>query len=152
MRKTVRTAAIAGSALALLASGTAFAQGGPPGGSGGGAGGGGGGGGGGGTASCAKIGLTNSIGYYSVWAAIWTRYNINSTCSGPSVTWRMTYTNDTTGAVELTRYGSTYYGGNSGTVDEDWAAKSTTYTVTMTVAGSDGAVITSQSTSVTTGP
>src|SRR5438270_5618104 len=39
------------------------------------------------TGPCAHIAsFSNSVGYYSVFAAIWTPYSISGTCSGP-VTW-----------------------------------------------------------------
>jgi len=114
-----------------------------------------GGGGGGGTttspapASCAAItSFSNSDGYYSVWAAIWTKFSISTSC-GPA-NWSMTYTNGTTGLVDLTVGTSTAYE-PSGTVDEDWAAFSTPYTVTLTVTNPyTGAVLASQSAVVTT--
>jgi hypothetical protein len=120
--------------------------------------GGGGGGGGGGTTttpapaptSCAKISsFSNSNGYYSVWAAIWTPFSIQSSCSTP-VNWSMTYTNGDTGAVDFARSSSTAYM-SSGTIDEDWAAFSTPYTVALTVTDPNtGAVLASQSALVTT--
>src|SRR5947209_5628947 len=121
----------------------------------------GGGGGGGGTAttttttttsssSCAKISaFSNSTGYYSIWAAIWTSYGISSTCSG-QVNWQMTYLNGNTGAVDFSRSGYFYGSGTSATVDEDWAAFSTPYTVTLTVTDSAGNVLATQSAVVTT--
>src|SRR5947209_2224645 len=82
--------------------------------------------------SCAKIAsFSNSTGYYSVWAAIWTPFSISSSCSVP-VNWQMTYTNGNTGVVDFSRSSSTAYM-SSGTIDEDWAAFSTPYTVTLTV-------------------
>ena len=120
---------------------------------------GGGGGGGGGTttttttttpSSCAKIAsFSNSNGYYSVWAAIWTSFSITNSCS-TAVNWSMTYTNGNTGAVDFARSSSTAYM-PSGTIDEDWAAFSTPYTVTLTVTDPyTGAVLASQSAVVTT--
>jgi hypothetical protein len=125
----------------------------------GGAGGGGGGGGGGATTttpapttppSCAKVtGFSNSTGYYSVWAAIWTPFSVTTTCADP-VNWAMTYTNGGTGAVDFVRSGSTTSQAN-GTIDEDWAAFSTAYTVTLTVTDSyTGAVLATQSAAITT--
>ena len=116
--------------------------------------GGGSGGGGGGTTtpttapgSCATItGFSNSTGYYSVWAAIWTQFSWSSTCS-TSVTMSMTYLNGNTGAIDFARSSSTM---TNGTIDEDWAAFSTPYTVTMTLTDSSGAVLASQSALVTT--
>src|SRR5947209_9954033 len=123
----------------------------------------GGGGGGGGTtttattttaslSSCAKItSFSNSTGYYSIWAAIWTPFSISSSCSTPP-NWRMTYTNGNTGAVDFSVGTSTAYE-PSGTVDEDWAAFSTPYTVTLTVTDPyTGAVLATQSAQVTTKP
>jgi hypothetical protein len=119
----------------------------------------GGGGGGGGTtttttttssSSCAKItAFSNSTGYYSIWAAIWTSYGISSSCSG-QVNWQMTYFDGNTGAVDFSRSGYFYGSGTSGTVDEDWAAFSTPYTVTLTVTDSTGNVLATQSAVVTT--
>ncbi len=106
-------------------------------------GGGAGGGGGGGTittspappptpTSCATIAsFSNSTGYYSVFAAIWTPFSISDSCVSPA-SWTMTYTNGATGAVDFVRSGSTAYQ-TSGTIDEDWAAFSVPYTVTLTV-------------------
>ena len=113
--------------------------------------------GGGGTATatvpasgaCAQITtFANSTGYYSAWAAIWTQFSITDSCSYP-VNWEMTYTNGTTGAVDFARSSSTQYM-PSGTIDEDWAAFSNAYTVTLTVTDPGGAVITSRSAVVTT--
>ena len=123
---------------------------------------GGGGGGGGGTTtttttstaptSCAKISsFSNSTGYYSIWAAIWTPFSISNSCPS-AVNWQMTYTNGNTGAVDFSRGSSTAYM-SSGTIDEDWAAFSTPYTVTLTVTDpGTGAVLASQSALVTTKP
>ncbi len=114
---------------------------------------GGGGGGGGGTTTpppttaCATIkSFSNSTGYYSVYAAIWTSFSISSTCTA---NWQMTYTNGTTGAVDFARGSSTAYQ-TSGTIDEDWAAFSTTYTVSLTITDASGAVLDSRSALVTT--
>jgi hypothetical protein len=123
------------------------------------AGGGGGGGGGGGSttstppaapSSCANItSFSNSTGYYSVWAAIWTPFSISNSCSTP-VNWEMSYTNGNTGAVDFVRSSSTAYM-SSGTIDEDWAAFSTPYTVSLTVTDPNtGAVLASRSALVTT--
>ena len=100
--------------------------------------------------SCAKItSFSNSTGYYSVWAAIWTPFSISSSCPG-GANWEMTYTNGNTGVVDFARGTSTNYQ-SSGTIDEDWAAFSTPYTVTLTVTDpSTGDVLASQSALVTT--
>jgi hypothetical protein len=146
-----RTAGIATSVLALAcAAAPALAQG--PSGSGGS-----GGGGGGGTVApppasgkCAQItGFSNPTGYYSVWAAIWTQYSVSSTCNR-TIFWTLTYTNGTTGAVDLSTYGSIFAPTASGIVDEDWAALSTSYTVTFTVSDQDGGVLATQSAVVAT--
>ena len=118
----------------------------------------GGGGGGGSTAtttssspsSCANItSFSNTTGYYKTFAAIWTPFSISSSCSG-GANWRMTYTNGNTGAVDFSVGTSTNYQ-SSGTVDEDWAAFSTPYTVTLTVTDPvTGEVQASQSAVVTT--
>ena len=112
-------------------------------------------GGGGGTtattsSSCVQISsFGNSTGYYSVWAAIWTSFSISNSCPGP-LNWQMTYTNGNTGVVDFSRGSSTAYM-SSGTIDEDWAAFSTPYTVALTVTDpSTGAVLASQSAVVTT--
>jgi hypothetical protein len=98
---------------------------------------------------CAHItSFGNSTGYYSVFAAIWTSYSISGTCSGP-VSWTMTYT-DNTGAVAMYRSGSFTGSGTGGTIDEDWAAFSTPYTVALTVTDSAGHVLDSRSAVVTT--
>src|SRR3954447_10324152 len=115
------------------------------GGGGGTASGGGGGGGGSTTGSCAKISsLSNSVGYYSVWAAIWSSYSISANCRG-NVSWQMSYLNNDTGQIDFTSGGSIVKGGASGTVDEDWAAFSTNYTVKLTVSDGSGNAIASQS-------
>lgn len=99
--------------------------------------------------SCATItGFSNSTGYYSIYAAIWTSFSISSTCASPA-NWQMTYTNGTTGVVDFSRGSTTAYM-PSGTVDEDWAAFSTAYTVALTVTDSNGVVLASQSAVVTT--
>lgn len=114
----------------------------------------GGGGGGGGTvapSTCGQItGFSNSTGYYSVYAAIWTQFSISSSCVTPA-NWQMTYTNGLTGAVDFARGSTTAYM-PSGTIDEDWAAFSTPYTVALTVTDSNGTVIDSRSALVTTKP
>jgi hypothetical protein len=155
MRDLRRNIGLAASVLALACAAPALAQG--P--SGGGGGGGGGAGGGGGTTtpppssgSCATItGFTNPTGYYSVWAAVWTHYAVANACNR-TLTWTLTYTNGTTGAVDFARYGSVFSTTASGIVDEDWAALSTTYTVTLAVTDTDGSVLASQSAEVITKP
>jgi len=120
----------------------------------GGSGGGGGGGGGGTTTTpsgpCAQIAsFSNTDGYYKIWAAIWTSFSITDNC-GYAVNWSMTYTNGNTGAVDFKAASSTAYM-PSGTIDEDWAALSTPYTVALTVTDpSNGAVLASTSALVTT--
>ena len=159
--KTRRMIVVAAGVLATVAlsSGAAFASGGTStggGGTGGGGTGGGGGGGGGGTpttvapaTSCATItSFSNSTGYYSVWAAIWTPFAISDSC-GYAVNWSMTYTNGNTGAVDFSRASSSAYMSN-GTIDEDWAAFSTPYTVTLTVTDQTGTVLDARSALVTT--
>ena len=132
------------SALALT-SGTAMASGGNTGG---------GGGGGGRTvttppaASCLINTFSNTTGYYSVYAAIWTPFSISTSC-GYAVNWQMTYTNNNTGQVDFSRSSSTAYM-SAGTIDEDWAALSTPYTITLTVTDSSGVVIDTRSAAVTT--
>jgi len=115
----------------------------------------GGGGGGGGTTttvpsgSCAQITtFASSTGYYSVYAAIWTQFSISDSCGSP-LNWQMTYTNGTTGNVDFARGSSTQYM-SSGTIDEDWAAFSTPYTVTLNVTDASGATVASRSAVVTT--
>jgi hypothetical protein len=153
--RRVIVAAVGLMGVVALTGGSAFASGGPSGGGGGG-GGAGGGGGGGATAttatppsSCAPItSFSNSTGYYSVWAAIWTPFSVSDSC-GYAVDWQMTYTNGTSGAVDFVRSGSTAYM-SGGTIDEDWAALSTTYTVALTVTGPNGIVMDTRSAVVTT--
>lgn len=127
------------------------------GGGGGGAGGGGGGGGGGGSGtttptqpvstSCAKItSFSNSTGYYSIWAAIWTPFSYTSSCNF-AVTGTMSYFNGITGVVDFSRDISFF---PSGTIDEDWAAFSVPYTVTMTLSDPQGNVLDSRSAVITT--
>jgi hypothetical protein len=122
---------------------------------GGGTGGGGTGGGGGGntaptppaSTSCATITtFSSSTGYYSVWAAIWTPFSYTSACSFP-VTFTMTYLNGNTGLVDFSRSSSVQ---TNGTIDEDWAAFSTPYTVTMTLTDPLGDVLDSRSAVITT--
>ena len=114
-----------------------------------------GGGGGGGTSpttapaptSCATItSFSNSTGYYSVWAAIWTSFSFTNSC-GAAVTMNMSYLNGTTGVIDFARTSSTM---TNGTIDEDWAAFSVPYTVTMTLTDSSGAVLATRSAVVTT--
>jgi hypothetical protein len=115
----------------------------------------GGGGGGGGTTitpppaptSCATItSFSNSNGYYSVWAAIWTQFSYTSSCAY-EVTFTMTYLNGNTGVIDFARSATLM---RSGTIDEDWAAFSTPYTVTMTLTDPWGTVLASRSAVVTT--
>lgn len=150
-------AAVGMMGLLAVSGGTAFASGGVAGGGGGGGAGGGSGGAGGGGApttvappsTCARIAsFSNSTGYYSVWAAIWTPFSVSDSC-GYAVDWQMTYTNGTTGLVDFIRGGSTAYA-SGGTIDEDWAAFSTPYTVTLTVTDPSGTVLDSRSALVTT--
>jgi len=153
--------ALAVGALSLAAT-SAYASGGADsGGSGGGgsttSGGGGGGGsttsGGGSTTtstSCTKVAaFSNSTGYYSVWAAVWTSVSFTTTCSGGATTWSVTYVNNNTGAQVFWASGSTSSGWN-GTVDEDWCDFSTPYTVTLTLTDGHGTVQYSQALQVTT--
>jgi hypothetical protein len=114
-------------------------------------GGGGGGAGGGSTTpsstSCAVItSYGNSTGYYSVWAAIWTSFSYTNSC-GDQVTMTMTYLNGNTGLVDFQRSSSVM---RNGTIDEDWAAFSTPYTVTMTLTDAAGNVLDMRSAVVTT--
>jgi hypothetical protein len=119
-----------------------------------GTGGGSGGGGGGNTAptvpvstSCATItSFTNTTGYYSVWAAIWTPYSYTSSCSF-AVTFTMTYLNGNTGLIDFSRSSAVQA---SGTIDEDWAAFSTPYTVTLTLTDPVGNLLDSRSAVITT--
>ena len=112
------------------------------------------GGGGGGTppppaGPCATItSFSNSTGYYSAWAAIWTKFSVSATCSA---TWTMTFINGLTGSVDFSRSASVQMM-PSGTIDEDWAAFSTPYTVTLVVNDAAGTVLDSRSAVVTTKP
>jgi hypothetical protein len=117
---------------------------------GGGATGGGGSGGGGTTTTpptaCASItSFSNSDGYYKIWAAIWTKFSFVNNC-GSGVTVTFTYTNGLTGNVDYT---ATAWS-TSGTIDEDWAAFSTPYTVQMIMRDLQGNVLDSRSAVVTT--
>src|SRR3954451_12119199 len=100
--------------------------------------------------SCVTISsFSNTDGYYKIYAAIWTKFSIANSCSGP-LNWRMTYTNGTTGVVDFSAGSSTAYM-SSGTIDEDWAAFSTPYTVALTVTDPNtGDVLASTSAVVTT--
>jgi hypothetical protein len=113
-----------------------------------------GGGGGGSTVSsgtCANItGFSNTTGYYSVFAAVWTPFAVSSSCNG-QIEWTMTYTNTLTGAVDFTRLGLMYIGNSGLTVDEDWASFSTPYTVTLRLTDyATGALLDSRTALVTT--
>ena len=149
------TAPSSAAALTASAPSLQFGAGGGGGGTGGGVTGGGGAGGGGSTTpaapastSCAQItSFSNSTGYYSVWAAIWTPFSFTSSC-GFAVTFTMNYLNGNTGAVDFSRSSAFM---TNGTIDEDWAAFSTPYTVTLRVTDNSGNVLTSRSTSATTG-
>ncbi len=153
-RRLLAAAAIA--SVCAVSGGAAFASGGVNSGGVNSGGGGTGGSGGGGTpttvvpsGTCAQItSFSNSTGYYSVWAAIWTPFSISSSCTSPA-NWTMTYTNGTTGLVDFARSSTTAYM-PSGTIDEDWAAFSTAYTVTLTVTDSSGALLDSRTAIVTT--
>jgi hypothetical protein len=147
-----RKVAIGATMVGLLAAAPAWAQGGA--GAGGGGGGGGGAGGGGATTppptSCAAItSFANTTGYYSVWAAIWSKFAVSSSCTG-IVYWQMTFTNGNTGAVDFVRSGSVYNATTGGTIDEDWAAFSTPYTVALTVTDASGTVLDAQTAVITT--
>ncbi len=157
MSHSLRRSAIAVlAALALTIVPAALASGGVNSGgvnSGGGTGGGGTSGGGGKTVAgpCATIATFSSlVGYYSVWAAIWTQFSITNNCKH-AVTLDMKFTNGTTGEVDYSATQSTAVM-PSGTIDEDWAAFSTDYTVSITVTDpATGLVIGSKSAIVTTG-
>jgi hypothetical protein len=102
------------------------------------------------TGPCAHItSFGNATGYYSVFAAIWTSYSISGTCTGP-VNWTMTYTNEMTGSVERSRSGSFTGSGTGGTIDEDWAAFSTPYDVSLIVTDSAGRMLDSRGAVATT--
>lgn len=99
-------------------------------------------------ANCVAITtFSNKVGYYSVWSAIWTSFNIDNKC-GTALNWRMDYT-DPNGVVVFSRSTSTQYM-SSGVIDEDWADFSTTYNVSLTVSASDGSTLASTSGLVTT--
>jgi hypothetical protein len=102
------------------------------------------------TGSCATIGnFGNTTGYYSIWAAIWTNWGVTNDCDTP-VNWRMDYVNNSTGAVDFSSYGALDPGSNGGTVDEDWAAFLTPYTVKLSVSDDSGNEIDNRSAVVTT--
>lgn len=113
--------------------------------------GGGAGGGGGGsvtppaTGPCATVAVKNTTGYYKIWAAIWSQYSLTNTC-GVGVNVRFTYFNTLTNQVDFTA--GAYAG--SGTIDEDWAAFSTPYVVTVEITDVYGNLVSSQSETVTT--
>ncbi len=115
----------------------------------------GGGGGGGGktvaTGPCATIAtFSSSVGYYAIWAAIWTQFSVTNNCKH-AVAWDMKFTNGTTGEVDYSATQSTAVM-PAGTIDEDWAAFSTDYTVTITVTDpATGVVLGSKSALVSTG-
>jgi hypothetical protein len=95
---------------------------------------------------CATItSFSNSDGYYRIWAAIWTKFSFVNNC-GAGVTVSFTYTNGLTGNVDYT---ATAWA-SSGTIDEDWAAFSTPYTVQMVIRDLLGNVLDSRSAVVTT--
>jgi len=138
--------------LCLGTVGHASAQGVNAGGAGGGgsAGGGGGtgGGGGGGAVSCVNLTqLSNTVGYYSSYAAIWTKQSFTETCGG--VTWTLDYRNVATGSIEHSTGGLSRSSYN-GTIDDDFAPFSTSYNLTLTITDSRGVVQLVQNTAATT--
>jgi hypothetical protein len=142
------------SAIVLTAAPAAYASGGADsGGSGGGGGTSSGGGSTSTTTSCTSISnLSNAVGYYHTYAAIWTTFSLSSKCSGGSTqTWVLTFHNDNTGAIDYSSRGNFYGVSSYGlTVDDDFAPYSTPYTVTLTVTDTKG-IQTSQSASALTG-
>lgn len=79
-------------------------------------------------------------------ATIWTQFATSTVC-GSSAKWTLSFHNDSTGAVELTRSGSpTTFGG----YDYVRAAYATTYTVTLTVTNSSGQLADSRSLDIAT--
>jgi hypothetical protein len=96
--------------------------------------------------SCANItAFSNSNGYYSVWAAIWTQFAYTSSC-GYAVTATFSYLNGNTGLVDFQRSTTA----PNGTIDEDWAGFSVPYSVTMSLTDASGNVLASRSAVVTT--
>jgi hypothetical protein len=103
---------------------------------------------------CAPIAsLTNTVGYYRSWAAIWTTFTLPACEVGTAGTWDMTFHNDDTGQIDYERRASYVVpsSGYSAVVDDDFAPFSTNYTVTLTLTDSNG-VRTSRSASTTTKP
>lgn len=106
-------------------------------------------------APCATLTAVSApVGYYSIWAAIWNTYTIQSCSTGSeAVTVQVQETNVATGSVDydITYPMSLVAGQNSGIVlDNDFAAYSTTYSVTFTVRDSSGTVLSTGSTTATT--
>jgi uncharacterized repeat protein (TIGR01451 family) len=108
-------------------------------------------------ASCAVLtSVTAPVGYYSVWAAVWNDFTIQS-CSTTmeTVTVQVTERNVANGGIE---YDITYPvtlqpGQNLGMVlDNDFAPFNTTYDISYTVRDSSGTVLGTASTRATTPP
>jgi uncharacterized repeat protein (TIGR01451 family) len=108
-------------------------------------------------AACAVLtSVTAPVGYYSVWAAVWNDFTIQS-CSTTmeTVTVQVTERNVATGNVE---YDITYPvtlqpGQNLGMVlDNDFAPFNTTYDISYTVRDSGGTVLGTAATQATTPP
>lgn len=136
--------------LCLGTVGHASAQGANAGGGGGSAGGGGGSAGGGGVTGCVSLTqLSNTVGYFSSYAAIWTKQSFTETCGGGGVTWRLDYRNSSTGSIEHSVSGLSRNSYN-GTIDDDYAPFSTSYNLTLTVTDERGVVQLVQNTAATT--
>ncbi len=108
-------------------------------------------------ATCAVLtSVTAPVGYYSVWAAVWNDFTIQScSTSLETVTVQVTERNAATGGIE---YDITYpvtlsAGQNLGMVlDNDFAPFDTTYDISYTVRDSGGNVLSTASTQATTPP
>ena len=106
-------------------------------------------------APCATLtSVTAPVGYYSVWAAVWNDFTLQSCSTGTeSVTVEVTETNQATGSVDYSVVMPTTLGAGqnlSYVLDNDFAPFSTTYLIGYVVRDSSGAVLASASTTATT--
>jgi uncharacterized repeat protein (TIGR01451 family) len=107
--------------------------------------------------ACATLtSVSAPVGYYSVWAAVWNDFTIQSCSTGnDSVTVEVTETNQATGAVEYSVVMPTILSAGqnlSYVLDNDFAPFSTTYLIGYVVRDSAGNVLTTASTTATTPP
>ena len=108
-------------------------------------------------AACASLtSVTAPVGYYSIWAAIWNDFTLQSCSTGPeSLTVQVTETDVQTGAViyDVVMPTALAAGQNLGYVlDNDFAPFSTTVAIAYTVRDTSGNVLATASTTATTLP